>query len=62
MSPFFLPKVGPISEMISSYEAALKVFEEADSANEAAVSLRYEKVCRVTYVHLLFPNVYFKVY
>ncbi|KAI8786853.1 telomerase protein component 1 [Biomphalaria glabrata] len=41
-------KVGPISEMISSYEAALKVFEEADSANEAAVSLRYEKVCRVT--------------
>ncbi|XP_059178256.1 TPR repeat-containing protein DDB_G0287407-like isoform X2 [Physella acuta] len=41
-------KVGPISEMTSSYEAALKKFEEADSANEAAVSLRYEKVCRVT--------------
>ncbi|CAL1546769.1 unnamed protein product [Lymnaea stagnalis] len=41
-------KVGPISEMISNYEAALKSFEEADSANEAAVSLRYEKVCRVT--------------
>ncbi|KAH9495183.1 hypothetical protein Btru_018582, partial [Bulinus truncatus] len=41
-------KVGPISEMISSYETALKTFEEADSANEAAVSLRYEKVCRVT--------------
>ncbi|CAG5132430.1 unnamed protein product [Candidula unifasciata] len=40
--------VGPISEMISSYEAALKKFEEADTANEAAVSLRYEKVCRVT--------------
>ncbi|GFO48089.1 telomerase protein component 1 [Plakobranchus ocellatus] len=41
-------KVGPISEMISSYEAALKKFEEAESANEAAVSVRYEKVCRVT--------------
>ncbi|RUS71321.1 hypothetical protein EGW08_020918 [Elysia chlorotica] len=41
-------KVGPITEMISSYEAALKKFEEADAANEAAVSMRYERVCRVT--------------
>ncbi|XP_025109541.1 telomerase protein component 1-like [Pomacea canaliculata] len=40
-------KVGPIDEMIESYETALSQFEEDDSVNEEAVSLRYEKVCRV---------------
>lgn len=40
-------KVGPIEEMIDAYTAALTRFEEDDSVNEEAVSLRYEKVCRV---------------
>ena len=48
MKTLMLLQVGPITEMISSYEVALKKFEEADAANEAAVSMRYERVCRVT--------------
>lgn len=40
-------KVGPIDEMIEMYGTALTQFEEDDSVNEEAVSLRYEKVCRV---------------
>lgn len=44
---FGLMQVGPIDEMIESYETALSQFEEDDSVNEEAVSLRYEKVCRV---------------
>ena len=33
--------------MIEMYSSALSHFEEDDSVNEEAVSLRYEKVCRV---------------
>ncbi|KAK7100982.1 hypothetical protein V1264_023836 [Littorina saxatilis] len=40
-------KVGPIDEMIEMYSSALSHFEEDDSVNEEAVSLRFEKVCRV---------------
>ncbi|KAK3090415.1 hypothetical protein FSP39_011663 [Pinctada imbricata] len=40
-------KVGTAGEMISHYEKALKAFEESNSANEEAISIRYEKVCRV---------------
>ncbi|KAL4235832.1 hypothetical protein ACF0H5_004222 [Mactra antiquata] len=40
-------KVGSASDMISRYEEALTRFEEDDNVNEEAVSIRYEKVCRV---------------
>ncbi|XP_076462217.1 TPR repeat-containing protein DDB_G0287407-like [Babylonia areolata] len=40
-------KVGPMDEMVAMYSSALSHFEEDDSVNEEAVSLRYEKVCRV---------------
>lgn len=40
-------KVGSASDMISAYEKALSRFEEDDNISEEAVSIRYEKVCRV---------------
>ena len=40
-------QVGSASDMISQYEEALTRFEEDDNVNEEAVSIRYEKVCRV---------------
>ncbi|KAH3849179.1 TPR repeat-containing protein DDB_G0287407-like [Dreissena polymorpha] len=43
----FWRKVGSASDMISNYESALTVFEEDENVNEEAVSIRYEKVCRV---------------
>ncbi|ESO94433.1 hypothetical protein LOTGIDRAFT_232289 [Lottia gigantea] len=39
--------VGPTSEMLSHYERELKSFERDENINEEAVSMRYEKVCRV---------------
>ncbi|KAK6179484.1 hypothetical protein SNE40_011834 [Patella caerulea] len=39
--------VGSTSEMLSQYEAELRRFERDDNVNEEAVSIRYEKVCRV---------------
>ncbi|XP_045158536.2 TPR repeat-containing protein DDB_G0287407-like isoform X2 [Mercenaria mercenaria] len=43
----FWRKVGSASDMISQYDEALTKFEEDDNVNEEAVSIRYEKVCRV---------------
>ena len=39
--------MGTTSDMISLMEEALSRFEEDESVNEEAVSIRYEKVCRV---------------
>ena len=59
-SPFYRPllnyhlennkifvQVGSASDMISQYEEALSRFEKDESVNEEAVSIRYEKCCRV---------------
>ncbi|KAL5022718.1 hypothetical protein ScPMuIL_001873 [Solemya velum] len=40
-------KVGSTSEMIAKYEESLARFEEEEHKNEEAVSVRYEKVCRI---------------
>lgn len=40
-------KVGKALEMISMYDKALKMYEEDEAVDEEAISIRYEKVCRV---------------
>ncbi|XP_061167339.1 TPR repeat-containing protein DDB_G0287407-like [Saccostrea echinata] len=40
-------RVGKATEMITMYDRALKKFEEDESVDEEAISIRYEKVCRV---------------
>ncbi|XP_048761079.1 uncharacterized protein LOC125670136 [Ostrea edulis] len=40
-------KVGKTTEMITMYDRFLKKFEEDETVDEEAISIRYEKVCRV---------------
>lgn len=40
-------QVGKALEMISMYDKALKMYEEDEAVDEEAISIRYEKVCRV---------------
>lgn len=40
-------QVGKALEMISMYDKALKKYEEDETVDEEAISIRYEKVCRV---------------